>query len=545
MSSRRTALIRLVLCLLLGSMSQAWASGTGIQQSKLGSIDFPTSGSAHAQSHFLRGVAALHSFWYEEALEAFREAKKADPDFLMGYWGEAMAYNHPIWKEQDTEAARKALEKIKDSGKLTPRERAYLSAVKVLYGEGDKAARDKTYAAAMEKLYRDHPDDLEAACFYALSLLAIAGESNSRARARIQAGAVTLDVYRKNPDHPCAAHYTIHAFDDPDHAILALPAARRYAQIAPEAHHAQHMPAHIFLQLGMWPEAAASNEAGWGASVAWVKRQGLHLGLRDYHSLYWLQYVYLQQGRYKQAEELLALKRKDMREADHQQKGKPFGHKGDVGRYFDEMAATYVVETQRWEAAAQLFERAAPKDDGKTRALPAYIRGLVAAQRGLPEAETAFAELQALCKQGKDADQTRRAKPSEVKELQVAAVARAAKVAYDDAIALMKTAVELEEKEKPPSGPPDMIKPSHELFGEILLRAGRPHEAAQQFATSLVRHPKRARSLLGAARAAAQSGDRPSAMTAYSKLLEVWAQADADLPELREAREYVTQAAAR
>src|SRR3989441_1529756 len=184
------------------------------------------------------------------------------------------AHNHPIWREQDTEAARAVLTKIRDTAKLTPRERAYLNAVTVLYGKGDKVARDKAYAAAMEKLYRDSPEDLEAACFYALSLLAVDGQSPNPLRTRIQAGVLALDVFRKNPDHPCAAHYTIHAFDDPDHAILALPAARRYARIAPESHHALHMPAHIFLQLGMWPEAAASNEAGWAASVAWVKRQG-------------------------------------------------------------------------------------------------------------------------------------------------------------------------------------------------------------------------------------------------------------------------------
>jgi len=150
-----------IACLLLIAVApMASGAGPGIQESQLGKVEFPTSGSDHAQSHFLRGVAALHSFWYEEALEAFRAATKADPDFMMGYWGEAMAHNHPIWREQDTEAARAVLTKIRDTAKLTPRERAYLNAVTVLYGKGDKAARDKAYAAAMEKLYRDSPEDL-------------------------------------------------------------------------------------------------------------------------------------------------------------------------------------------------------------------------------------------------------------------------------------------------------------------------------------------------------------------------------------------------
>ena len=543
--SRRIIFRVTFLFLLIGFLTEAFAAGPGVEQSKLGKIEFPTSGSDHAQSHFLRGVAALHSFWYEEALNAFRASTEADPDFMMGYWGEAMAHNHPIWKEQDTEAARAVLAKIRDSAKLTPRESAYLNAVRALYGEGDKTARDKAYSEVMEKIYRDYPEDLEAACFYALSLLPIAGQTEGRIRTRIQAGAITLDVFRKNPDHPCAAHYTIHAFDDPDHAILALPAARRYARIAPESHHAQHMPAHIFLQLGMWPEAAASNEAGWAASVAWVKREGLPLSLRDYHSLYWLLYVSLQQGRYKRAEDLLSLKRKDMLEAREDGKGMVSGHKADVGRYYDEMAATYVVETERWEAAAQLFETPERKGDGKAGALAVYIRGLAVAKRGLPEAETSIAELQALRKQGKETEQARRAKPSEGREVQVAAVARAAKGAYDDAIALMKSAVEMEEKATPPSGPPDMIKPSHELYGEILLHAGRPQEAAQQFAASLMRHPNRARSLLGAGRAAAASGDRSGALTAYSNLAKIWAQADAQLPEVREIRDYLARAGMR
>ena len=269
----------------------------GSAQSQLGKVVFPTSGSPEAQTHFLRGLAALHSFWFEEALDEFRASTKIDPNFVMGYWGEAMAHNHPLWAEQDTEAARKVLTNIKDLSKITPKERAFVEAVRLLYGPGDKLARDKAYSAAMEKVYRAYPDDLEAACFYSLSLLGTVRPGDKGYRRQALAGAIALDIYKKNPDHPGAAHFIIHAFDDPEHAIIALPAARRYAEIAPEAHHARHMPAHIFLQLGMWPEAAASNESAWAASDTWVKRKGLALSARDYHSLHWLAYVYLQQGR--------------------------------------------------------------------------------------------------------------------------------------------------------------------------------------------------------------------------------------------------------
>jgi tetratricopeptide (TPR) repeat protein len=516
------------------------------QDSKLGSVEFPTSGSAPAQAHFLRGLAALHSFWYEEALEAFRESTKADPDFMMGYWGEAMANNHPLWSEQDLAAARTVVGKIKDTPKLTERERAYLNAVKLLYGDGDKRARDLAYSAAMEKIYRAYPEDLDAASFYSLSLLGLMRSEDKGYRLQAQAGAIALAVYAKNPNHPGAAHYIIHAFDDPDHAILALPAARRYADIAPEAHHARHMPSHIFLQLGMWPEAAASNESAWESSDNWMKRKKLSLNVRDYHSLHWLLYAYLQQGRYKKGEELLQLMKKVMSESSYDNKLRPDYYENN----WASMAAAFIVETERWELAGQFFPETkaaeateqAPANAGAhgmhgsapaantsaapntvrypraSRNLPPFIRALSAAFRGLDSVEPV---------------------PTGIREIQVAAVKASLKKDDAKAIELMKQATALEEQMAPPLGPPILIKPSHELFGEILLRAGKPTEASEQFAIALLRQPNRARSLLGAARAAAQAGDRAGAAAAYAKLLKQWDQADQELAELREARDFV------
>jgi len=522
------------------------------QQAQLGKVVFPTSGSEKAQVHFMRGLAALHSFWFEEALEEFRESTKIDPEFVMGYWGEAMAYNHPLWAEQDTEAARKTLAKIKNTTKTTARERAYVEAVRILYGEGDKLTRDKAYSAAMEKVYRDFPDDLEAACLYSLSLLGTVRPGDKGFGRQALAGAIALDVYRKNPDHPGAAHFIIHSFDDPEHAILALPAARRYAEIAPEAHHARHMPAHIFLQLGMWPEAAASNESAWAVSDAWVKRKGLAPEARDYHSLHWLAYVYLQQGRYTKAEGLLPMNRKD-----------------GVGRYSEDLAAAFVVETERWDLADKYFSSVAkssgsemaghaghnapsaappatapsatPARPQRSQSLPGFIRGLAAAKTGSPEAARYIAELQAARKQQGEAYG---AKSTEIKELEVSAAVAAQKQNYSEAIDLMKRATAIEEEMSPPSGPPSLIKPSHELFGEILLSANRPKEAAQQFGIALLRQPNRARSLLGLARAAAKIGDTKAASDAYTKLARQWNQADPSLPELREAQDYLKQASA-
>jgi tetratricopeptide (TPR) repeat protein len=540
------------IALILSALSL----NAGAQESKLGKVVFPTSGSEKAQVHFMRGLAALHSFWFEEALDEFRESTRIDPEFVMGYWGEAMAYNHPLWAEQDTEAARRTLAKIKDSWKTTARERAYVDAVRTLYGEGEKLARDKAYSAAMEKVYNTFPDDLEAACFYSLSLLGTVRPGDKGYRRQALAGAIALDLYRKNPDHPGAAHFIIHSFDDPEHAILALPAARRYAEIAPEAHHARHMPAHIFLQLGMWPEAAASNESAWAVSDAWVKRKGLALSARDYHSLHWLAYVYLQQGRYTKAETLLPMNRKD-----------------GVGRYNEDLTAAFVVETERWDLAAKYFSSEPPAGSGDTaghaghnapsapaqsatpsapparpqrsQSLPSFIRGLAAAKSGAPEAARFIAELQAARKQIAGKGDAYAAKSAEIKELEVSAAAAASKQNYPEAIEMMKRATALEEEMSPPSGPPSLIKPSHELFGEILLGANRPKEAAEQFGIALLRQPSRARSLLGLARATAKSGDTKAAMEAYSKLARQWNQADPNLPELREAQDYLKQASVR
>ena len=529
---------------------------------KLGTVNFPTSCSQPAQARFLRGVAALHSFWYPVAIEEFRESTKIEPDCMMGYWGEAMAHNHPIWGDpQETEAARKALEKIRDTPKLTPRERAWLQAVRVLYGEGDKSARDKAYAAAMEKIYRDYPDDAEAALFYALSLMGtVRAEDPAGVQTRLRAGAIASEVYKKNPDHPGAAHYVIHAYDDPERAVMALDAARRYAEIAPEAPHALHMPSHIFLQLGMWPEAAASNEASWAASEKWVKQRNLPISQRDYHSLQWLMYVYLQQGRYGKAEEQLAVMRSSLA-------GFPKDDPRNLmsGTFTQaQMAATFVTETENWDAAEQLLGQQTQAGDAKGQIvnvpdqfkayvvvaqIPAiFARGMAAATKGSADAQKSMAEFRAIRERHGNEPAPLVAqivKMTEIQELEIGAVYNSLKGDFDEAVKIIRRGAALEAAMPPPLGPPGVIKPAHELFGEILLRAKRPKEAAEQFATSLRRHKNRARSLLGAARAAALSGDMKGAAKAYAQFSQQWWLADAQTPELREARDYLKKAAAR
>ncbi len=311
------------------------------------------------------------------------------------------------------------------------------------------------------------------------------------------------------------------------------------------------MPSHIFLQLGMWPEAAASNESAWETSDAWMKRKHLSVNVRDYHSLHWLLYIYLQQGRYRKAEELLTLMKQTMSESTYDNKLRP----GYYENNWSNMAAAFVVENERWELAGTLFPQSAisseqsgmtmhgghggspPTSEAMTvrssnsgQRLPTFIRGLAAAH-GISFNETTVQIKQEVTNA-----------PPSIGELEVTALTASLKNNHNQAIEIMKRAIAAEEQLAPPSGPPALIKPTHELFGEILLRAGKPNEAAEQFDKALLRQPNRARSLLGAARAAAQRGDQQSARAFYAKFSEQWQQADKDLAELREAQDYLKQA---
>ena len=502
----------------------------------LGRVDFPTSGKPEAQAHFLRGVAALHSFWYDEAADAFREAQKTDPAFAMAFWGEAMTYNHPIWSEKDGEAAKAVLARAPKAP--TEREKAWVSAVEALYADGDRA-----YAEAMRGLHERFPEDLEAASFYALSLIGpalVGGQTGpDRDRDLMKAAGVLEDFFDRNPEHPGVLHYLIHAYDDPVHAPLGLRAARIYAKVAPSAHHALHMPSHIFVQLGQWPETSASNEAAWAASVDWVKRRSLGVEKRDFHSLSWLAYSYLQQGRIRKAEEVLEIARQAARESDSPR----------VASALEGMEARHRIETRTWKPAkvsAAKAEEGAHCGMAHSRGDGAgyLVQGLGAARAGdLAAAEEAAAALRKI-NEGK-AENDYRSAPGRIMEKEVAALLLLARGKQDEALALLQEAADLEARMPPPSGPPDPVKPAPELHAEVLLELGKAEEAGKQFQASLLRMPNRAASLLGAARAAAKTGDREAARRHYAALAEVWKDADPALPELAEVRAYLSEAPAR
>ncbi|HSL83986.1 MAG TPA: tetratricopeptide repeat protein, partial [Thermoanaerobaculia bacterium] len=316
-----TAVLALAGCSPTASQEPGRSSSPEAGQ-ELGRVEMAATGAPEARPWFERGVAALHSFWYDEAAKAFRQAREIDPGFVLAYWGEAMTHNHPIWDQVELDEGRAALATLaptpaeRAAKAPTERERAYLAAVELLFAEnGEKHARDEAYLEAMARLAERWPDDFEARTFHALALEGVAyggGVPDERRFSLLMRAAAELEeLFDDRPDHPGVLHYLIHAYDDPVHAPLGLRAARLYAEVAPAAHHALHMPSHIFVQLGRWDQAAASNEDAWAASAAWVEEDGLPLGHRDYHSLSWLLYAYLQQGRLAAARELLDLVGRD------------------------------------------------------------------------------------------------------------------------------------------------------------------------------------------------------------------------------------------
>jgi tetratricopeptide (TPR) repeat protein len=501
---------------------------------QLGKIDFPTSGSAKAQPHFLRGVAALHSFEYEEALDAFREAQTIDAGFAMAYWGEAMSRNRTLWGEEDADGARAALARLAPTPAAraarapTAREKAYLEAVEILFESGDKQTRSARYADAMGKLARAYPQDLDAAAFYALSRLAtvqrgiegIAAEGMHRhalpgSETQREVAAILQKVLKTNPEHPGAAHYLIHAWDDRQHAGQALSIAKTYARIAPSASHARHMPAHVFFWLGQWDEAARSDESAWAASVAFVTKKRLPPSMRSYHSLSWLQYVYLQQGRVGAADRTIGEIEPVARST------------GDTTllAIAASMRARAVVDTGRWELV-----RGKAKFDNHDEL---FAIGLGAARTG--DLRTADLARQELARRAA-APRTGDFRPIvAILERQMGALLRKSQDGQA-AVALLRETATAEEQLPEAAGPPVVIKPTQELLGEVLLELGRPKEAATAFDAALKRYRNRSASVLGRARALAASGAREEARAEYKKFLANWHAADANRPELAEAK---------
>ena len=496
----------------------ATAAPLAAQSHRLGTIAFPNSGPRTAQAPFIRGVLLLHSFEYDDAAAAFREAQHLAPGFALAYWGEAMTRTHPVWNEQDVDSARSVLARLAPRPEAriararTPRERGYLEAVEILYGEGSKPRRDTLYSAAMGRLAAAYPSDLEARAFYALSLLGLS-QGTRNVPTYMRAGALAEEVLRRNPDHPGAAHYVIHAFDDPAHAPLGLPAARAYSKIAPGASHAQHMTSHIFVALGMWDETVDANIAALGPNrPAWTPN----------HVSAWLDYAYLQQGRTAEARRLLESVRGNL--------GTPPRRYARL--YVLMMRAHYLVASERWADSSIAWAVDTAGTGPVSQAMDAFALGYAALRRGdRAAADAELRRLGALAARPPAADDDDdNPQVVTILDTELRAALRAADGKSDEAVALLRQAASVEDTMAVAFGPPDVVKPTHELLGEFLLAQGKAAEAQQEFVRALALAPRRTASLLGLARAATSAGDAPVAEQARADLRAIWHQADEGLP---------------
>ena len=497
-----------VVCLgagvgLLGASLPAHAAGDPAHRlsAELGSIDFPNSGAAEAQTAFLTGMKALHSFEFEDAGEAFREAQAIDPDFGLAWWGEALSFNHPLWSEQVRGAALAALARYAPTpearaARVPPgRERGLIEAVDVLYGAGDKLSRDVAYSEAMRRLHEAHPEDDEIATLHALSLLGTVRRGDKGFGRQVRAGAIALEVFARNPKHPGAAHFIIHAFDEPEHAILALPAAKAYAEIAPAAPHALHMPSHIFVQLGMWEGVVASNDVSYKAALDHVERKGLARGRSEFHSLQWYHYGQLQLGNE-------AMARWALDEALRTLATFP-SRRVRTGTM--RILARHILETERWSE----FDHGVLTDADRGHSALQLAAGLSAVHTGnVDAAEVALANIKA-ARRGFEGNSSKayRARIVAVEERELEAALAMARGDDDAAEGLLVETTALEAELNTPSGPPLPMKPAHELYGEFLLSQGRLEEAAAQFDKALERTPNRIRSVRGLGRARRHSSD--------------------------------------
>ncbi len=515
----------------MGQVSHAGHDAPDPGAPVLGEISFPTNASAASHAAFVRGVLLMHNFHYPRAAAAFREAQHLDSTDVMAYWGEALSYTHAVWNQQDTAAAHKVLLRLAPTreGRLalarSQRERQWLEAAEIMYGPaGSKAQRDTLYSAAMARLHTSDTTDLEATTFYALSLLGLNQGDRDLATYR-RAYDLVAPVFVSHPKHPGAAHYLIHAVDDPDHAALGLAAAKAYSSIAPSAGHAIHMTSHIFLALGEWDNVVDAN-------VRALK--GGRAGLLSGHFVHWLHYGLLQQGRYREADKWLD-------SMAQQSRSGPVDWRSDGWDAAGSMAAANLTDTRRWNGkAASLVVDTMAFGPADLVSYPGIEFGyaVAALERGDQRQFDALVrgiENRLTLNPGKPGTETERGR-GEVMVKTLRAFAEQKRGHADAALALFRDAANQEAAQPMPFGPPIISKPPREAAAELLLRSGRAAEAESEFMMALARTPRRPSVLLGLARAEKALGHHDASRARYREVLEIWHAADPDLPALAEVR---------
>lgn len=497
----------------------------------LGKIDFPTSGSPEAQQEFTQGVLYMHSFEYDPAAVSFRKAQTIDPGFAMAYWGEAMTNHHSLWAVQHQEAAQDVLKRLGKTSEErvakapTQREKDFIRAAEILFGMTEKTKglgkleRDVEYRNAMKRLHMTYPGDLEARALYGLSILGV-GSTKREYATYMQAAAVITPVWDANHSHPGAAHYLIHAYDDPVHAILGLPMARAYEKIAVDAAHAQHMTSHIYVALGLWDDMIAANITA--LSVESAKTVGEGSRSREaWHHRYWLHYGRLQKGRLDEARKMLSMARERIN--DNPLPREP--------AYYGAMYARYLIDTELWEEADEWLV-----PSGVHVPTPHYYfaRAFAAAKLGnIDKARKLLSQIQM---GGKEANPEIILSQEEVDilKLEVETVIAMNNGDIETAVAHAREAAAMQATLPFRYGPPRISKPTAELLGDVLASQGDDEQAILAYEDQLSRSKLRTNSLIGLARASARIGDDAASLEAYRSLADIWRNADLAVPALTE-----------
>jgi tetratricopeptide (TPR) repeat protein len=523
---RRLSLIPLAVALAASPLAAQHDHGKPGE--KLGAVSFSTSCAPAVQQQFNRAMAMLHSFWFDEANKTFAAVASADPNCAMAHWGAAMTawgnpfVRQPIGVEQQRNGLAAAERAAALAANAQHREQMYIDAALTLWRDADKAdhlARLARHEEAMKKLYETHPEDPEAAMFYARALIANASPTDLTFKSQLRAASLLEPLFEKQPDHPGLAHYIIHTFDSPKLAGQGLSAAKRYASIAPAAPHALHMPSHIFTRLGLWDESIQTNRR----SSAAEPDSNAAVHPNDY-----MVYAYLQQGRDKEAWNVVAR----TKAAADRFYGAILGYNAAA------MQARYALERSAWADAAALPTpgKSAPFVEAVTR----FARAIGAARSGNnAQAGVDIAALGVLRDSLKARKDTYWATIVEAQRLAASAWIARAEGRNDDAVRLAREGAELEESvEKHPVTPGPLL-PARELEGDLLLELGRPADALKSYEMTLAREPRRARALFGAARAAEQSGNRSAAKARYVELLALMDRADSSRGEVRIAKAFL------
>jgi len=502
------------------------------QQEKLGRVSFPTSCDPKVQAQFERGVAMLHSFWFGAGENTFRDVLVQDPSCAIANWGiAAILMANPLGGQgaspKGAEAAQAAIEQGRRVSPKTQRERDYIEAVAAYYQDfstRSERSRQESRAKAFETLAARYPNDDEARIFSALYIAGTQSQADQTFAAYLKAAAILENLFVKYPDHPGVAHYLIHSYDAPPIAKQGLPAARRYASIAPAAPHALHMPSHIFTRVGAWEDSVATNRR-----AAEVAKQGSETD-QAYHASDYAVYAYLQLARDGDA-------RREMEEALKVTGASPAQA---IPYSIAAMPARYAMERGAWREAMQLQPQ--PTKFPFTDAITYFARALGAARTGdIAAAEKDAEELARLHKALQDVKNNYWATEVEIQRLAAAGWIALAQGKTDDALKLMRAAADLEDKNEKHIVTPGRIVPARELLGEMLLELKQPALALTEFEASQAREPNRFRGYYGAARAAEAAGDRQKARAHFAKLVDLSKSADSVRPELARAKAYLGQ----